>query len=61
MRQGLTKADDTLPKRLMEEPIKAGESKGHKISREELTQMLTEYYTEAWLGFRDRQTDPRQA
>ncbi len=46
MRQGLTKADDTLPKRLMEEPIKAGESKGHKISREELTQMLTEYYTE---------------
>ena len=46
MRQGLTKTDDTLPKRLMEEPLKAGESKGHMISRAELDQMLTEYYKE---------------
>ena len=46
MRQGLTQKDDTLPARLMEEPLKAGESKGHKISREELNHMLKEYYTE---------------
>jgi aldehyde:ferredoxin oxidoreductase len=46
MRQGLTAADDTLPQRFMEEPLKAGESKGHVISRTELDRMLTEYYTE---------------
>jgi aldehyde:ferredoxin oxidoreductase len=46
IRQGFTKADDTLPVRLMEEPLKAGESKGHLISREELDQMLKEYYME---------------
>jgi aldehyde:ferredoxin oxidoreductase len=28
----------------MEEAIKDGESKGHKISREELDLMLTDYY-----------------
>ena len=46
MREGFTRADDNLPARLMEEPIKGGESKGHKVSRAELDQMLTEYYTE---------------
>lgn len=46
MRQGLTKEDDTLPARLMEEPLKAGESKGHTISRDELDSMLKEYYVE---------------
>jgi aldehyde:ferredoxin oxidoreductase len=46
MRQGLTKADDTLPARLMEEPIKAGDSKGHMIGRKELDLMLAEYYSE---------------
>jgi len=43
-REGFTRADDTLPDRLMTEPIKAGESKGQVISKEELTQMLDEYY-----------------
>ena len=39
-----THADDTLPERLLTEPLKAGASKGHFISKEELTQMLDEYY-----------------
>ena len=45
VREGLTRADDTLPER-MAEPLKAGASKGHSISKEDLDQMLDEYYTE---------------
>jgi len=46
VREGLTRADDTLPERLLTEPLKGGASKGHFISREELDQMLDEYYAE---------------
>ncbi len=45
VREGFTRADDTLPERLMNEPIPGGASKGHSISKEELKQMLDEYYT----------------
>ena len=45
VREGFTRADDTLPERLMTEPLKAGASKGQVISREDLDQMLDEYYT----------------
>ncbi|MCB2178303.1 aldehyde ferredoxin oxidoreductase family protein [bacterium] len=38
---GMTAADDTLPKRLLEEPIKTGPSKG---AVNHLDQMLPEYY-----------------
>jgi aldehyde:ferredoxin oxidoreductase len=38
---GLDKDDDTLPRRLLEEPLKSGASKGH-ISK--LGEMLPEYY-----------------
>ena len=44
VREGLSRADDTLPERLMTEPLKGGASKGHLISRDELDQMLDEYY-----------------
>jgi len=44
VREGLTRADDTLPERLLTEPLKGGASKGHFISRDELNQMLDEYY-----------------
>jgi aldehyde:ferredoxin oxidoreductase len=44
VREGFTRADDTLPERLMTEPLKAGGSKGQVISREDLDQMLDEYY-----------------
>lgn len=42
VREGLTREDDTLPKRLLEEPFKCGHSKDHKI---ELEPMLDEYYS----------------
>jgi len=41
MRAGLTAADDTLPKRMLEDPIPAGPAAGH-VSR--LAEMLPEYY-----------------
>jgi aldehyde:ferredoxin oxidoreductase len=40
---GMTKDDDTLPKRLLEEPLKSGASKGH-VSR--LGEMLPDYYAQ---------------
>ncbi|HOQ99391.1 MAG TPA: aldehyde ferredoxin oxidoreductase family protein [Anaerolineae bacterium] len=45
VREGFTRADDTLPERLMTEPLKAGASKGHVISRQDLDTMLDEYYS----------------
>lgn len=45
VREGFTRADDTFPERLMTEPLKAGGSKGQLISKEDLKQMLDEYYT----------------
>jgi aldehyde:ferredoxin oxidoreductase len=44
VREGFTRADDTLPERLMTEPLKAGASKGQLISRKDLDVMLDEYY-----------------
>jgi aldehyde:ferredoxin oxidoreductase len=46
VREGYGREDDTLPERLMTEPIKAGASKGQVISAEDLNQMLDEYYQE---------------
>jgi len=46
VREGFSRADDTLPERLMTEPLKAGASKGQLISREDLDKMLDEYYSE---------------
>ena len=44
VREGFTRADDTLPERLLTEPLKGGASKGHFISKDELKMMLDEYY-----------------
>lgn len=41
LKAGFTAADDTLPKRLLEEPVPAGPAKG-RVSR--LSEMLPEYY-----------------
>jgi aldehyde:ferredoxin oxidoreductase len=41
---GFTRADDTLPKRLRDEPLKGGASKGQHIPQEDLDIMLDEYY-----------------
>jgi len=45
VRAGFTRDDDTLPERLMSEPLRSGASKGHVISKEDLNRMLDEYYT----------------
>jgi aldehyde:ferredoxin oxidoreductase len=42
--EGFTRKDDTFPKRIMTEPIKAGASKGQLISQAALDEMLDEYY-----------------
>ena len=42
LRAGFTRADDTLPPRLLSEPIRVGPSKGHVV---DLSPMLDEYYS----------------
>jgi len=42
--EGITKADDTLPKRYFDDEMPSGKSKGHKIDRQEFAHMLTHYY-----------------
>ena len=44
VKAGLTRDDDTLPERLMTEPLKGGASKGQLISPQDLKVMLDEYY-----------------
>ena len=46
VREGFTRDDDSLPERILTEPLKDGNSKGHFISKAELNQMLDEYYAE---------------
>lgn len=41
LREGFSRKDDTLPKRLLEEPVKAGPAKGRTVN---LEPMLDEYY-----------------
>ena len=45
LRAGFTRADDTLPERLLMEPLKTGASQGHRISPEDRDFMLDEYYS----------------
>jgi aldehyde:ferredoxin oxidoreductase len=44
VREGFSRKDDTLPERLLTEPLPGGASKGHFISKAELDLMLDEYY-----------------
>ena len=46
IREGMRRKDDTFPERILTEPLKAGNSKGQYISRQELDRMLDEYYRE---------------
>jgi aldehyde:ferredoxin oxidoreductase len=42
--EGISRSEDTLPRRYFEEPIPEGPSKGERVSREEFSRMLDEYY-----------------
>ena len=43
---GLTRADDTLPKRYFDDPMPARKTKGHHVDREQFQNMLDDYYAE---------------
>ncbi|HLF91449.1 MAG TPA: aldehyde ferredoxin oxidoreductase C-terminal domain-containing protein, partial [Anaerolineales bacterium] len=43
---GLTRADDTLPKRYFDDPMPGRKTKGHHIDRDKFQEMLDEYYEE---------------
>jgi aldehyde:ferredoxin oxidoreductase len=43
---GLTRADDTLPKRYFDDPMPARKTQGHHIDREKFQNMLDDYYQE---------------
>lgn len=45
MKAGLTRKDDKLPHRVMNEPLAGGASQGQYIPKEDLDKMLDEYYT----------------
>ena len=44
VREGISRADDDLPKRFKEEPIKKGASEGQTVQKEEFKRMLDKYY-----------------
>ena len=44
VKEGLSRKDDTLPKRYFDEPIPAGPAKGAVITRDGFDRMLDEYY-----------------
>jgi aldehyde:ferredoxin oxidoreductase len=44
VREGITRRDDTLPARFLEEPLPEGDAKGQVVTREALDRMLGEYY-----------------
>ncbi len=43
---GLTRDDDTLPKRYFDDPMPARKTKGHHVDREQFQHMLDDYYME---------------
>ena len=46
-REGLTREQDTLPKRLFKEPLKGGRSDGSVLDRAEFEAALEQYYAMA--------------
>ncbi|MBI4721564.1 MAG: aldehyde ferredoxin oxidoreductase family protein [Candidatus Stahlbacteria bacterium] len=44
VREGISRKDDTLPRRVMEEPMLAGAAKGQYVPKEAMDKMLDEYY-----------------
>ena len=43
-REGLTRLDDTLPRRFFDEPMQQGITAGHQIDREKFADLLIRYY-----------------
>lgn len=45
LREGLDPAEDTLPKRFVQEPLPSGPYKGHHISQEDMAALKKDYYS----------------
>jgi aldehyde:ferredoxin oxidoreductase len=45
-REGIRRADDQIPERIMNDPIQSGPIQGRRITREMYNEMLDEYYSE---------------
>jgi aldehyde:ferredoxin oxidoreductase len=45
LREGLDPAEDTLPKRFMQDPLPSGPQKGHHFTAKEMDFMLKDYYS----------------
>lgn len=43
-KEGLTRADDTLPRRYFDDPMPLGTTKGHRIDRKQFADLLDRYY-----------------
>ena len=44
LKQGLTRADDTLPKRYFDDPMPLGVSKGHHVDRVQFAHAIDRFY-----------------
>lgn len=44
IREGFSRKDDTLPKRILTEPLPSGIAKGQRLTQAQLDKMLDEYY-----------------
>lgn len=44
VRQGLTRSDDSLPKKFFEKPLSKGKYEGAVLDRDKFEQMKDEYY-----------------
>jgi aldehyde:ferredoxin oxidoreductase len=58
VREGITRKDDTIHGRMMDEPVPSGRYKGEKLDRKEFARMLDQYYTNImmrWAGTRKRE------
>lgn len=56
LREGLTRADDTLPRRYFQDPMPLGATKGHHIDPKEFQSLLSRYY--AHRGWDDEGVPP---
>jgi len=45
VREGFTRKEDTLSRRILTEPLSSGVSKGQRLTQAQLNHMLGEYYT----------------
>ena len=45
VREGFTRKDDVLPQRFLNEPLPSGVAKGQRLTKQQLEQMLDEYFT----------------